>query len=190
MIIIDHHLYKNKDEVLDRRAYLSSLEQFAQLVGYTLNRFEKALALNDRGYIGLLKDKGYTAEEIDTVRRYDLTAQGYKKQDFEHSIVDYERGKFFTDNNLYFVKTDLTKVSYLADLHYLNSQGKENLLVVTGNEASPDEVNFFGEPQICKAFFAQLGGWIGGDESRSMFWGCHKDAASLREILLIYSQAE
>ncbi|MDP2361406.1 MAG: hypothetical protein Q8O14_11780 [bacterium] len=55
--IIDHHWYWQQDgSVLDRRHALSSLEQVAQLLHVSLSPWEKAIALNDRGYIWAMLD--------------------------------------------------------------------------------------------------------------------------------------
>ncbi len=109
IILIDHHLYRYNDKHLDRRNRKSSLEQFAELSWYRLNRFEKGIALNDRGYIWLLRKEGYNTKEIHEIRKYDLIAQGYNEEEFDISMKDYDKGKSIGNKNVYLVKTGLKK---------------------------------------------------------------------------------
>ena len=68
VIIIDNHQYIK--DGYDRRHPLSSLEQFADLVGYKLSRLEKGIGIADRSYVyGLLKE-GYPKQEIEEIFTY------------------------------------------------------------------------------------------------------------------------
>lgn len=65
---IDHHTLNNDKP--------SALEQVAQLIGHTLNRYEQLVAANDRGYIPAMKALSASDEEITLIRRNDRAAQG------------------------------------------------------------------------------------------------------------------
>jgi hypothetical protein len=88
LFILDHHKY----EMLDRTNPQSSLEQFAELVGYTLNRREMGIALNDRGYIPALEANGFERNEIDEIRKFDLSCQGYTDEAFAQQESEYAQG--------------------------------------------------------------------------------------------------
>ncbi|MBV1879146.1 MAG: hypothetical protein KUG79_16005 [Pseudomonadales bacterium] len=62
--IIDHHQYGD----LDRASTLSSLEQFAKLMGHTLSQKEWYVAINDRSYIPGLFKAGCSFEEMLNIR--------------------------------------------------------------------------------------------------------------------------
>jgi len=181
LFILDHHLYKFENQVIDRRNSLSSLEQFAELFGYKLNRFEMGIALNDRGYIWLLRKEGYSEEEILKIRKYDLEAQGLVQEDFDKSEIEYSTGYKIARKNTYLVITSLERVSYIADIHQLKEGHKQNLLIVNMKDK---EANFFGIPEICKSLFSKYNGWLGGDESFSMFWGIKGDLPEIYDILV------
>lgn len=183
LILIDHHIYRHGETLIDRRNNKSSLEQFAELVEYSLNRFERGIALNDRGYIWLLRKEGYTDEEIDEIRRYDLIAQGYKEGEFNISINEYKKGESIPDKNLYIVETTLAKVSYIADMHQFKSASLQDLLILHNGNNRISEVNFYGAPERCKRLFSKFSGWIGGDEAFSMFWGCKENIPDRDTIL-------
>ncbi len=185
--IIDHHIYKLGDKTLDKSNKKSSLEQFAELAGYSLNRFETGIAFNDRGYIWLLRKEGYTDDEIDEIRRYDLMAQGYKEEEFNISINEYKKGKSIPDKNLYIVETTLGKVSYIVDIHQFKFGSSYDLLIFHNGNNRISEVNFYGNPDRCKRMFSRFGGWIGGDEKFSMFWGCNRDVPHRDAVLEILS---
>lgn len=181
--IIDHHVYKLGQTLLDRRNKKSSLEQLAELIGYTLNRFEMGIALNDRGYIWLLRKEGYSQREIEEIRQYDLMAQGYTKEEFEASAYDYKKGEMIPEKNLFIVKTKLTNTSYIADIHQFKTVSTQDLLILHNGNNTITEINFYGAPERCKKLFPKFGGWLGGDESISMFWGCNKKVLDEKEIL-------
>ena len=183
LTLIDHHIYRQGETLIDRRNKKSSLEQFAELVGYSLNRFERGIALNDRGYIWLLRKEGYTDNEIDEIRKYDLLAQGYKEVEFNISINEYKNGESIPDKKLYIVETMLEKVSYIADMHQFRSASLQDLLIFHNGNNRISEVNFYGSPERCKRLFSKFNGWIGGDETFSMFWGCKENVPDRDAIL-------
>ena len=65
---IDHH-----NERADRP---SSLEQVAELFGVKLDRWQRLVAANDKGYIPEMKKMCATDEEIEAIREADRKAQG------------------------------------------------------------------------------------------------------------------
>lgn len=187
LIIIDHHKYQD----LDRSNPKSSLEQFADIVSYKFNRWEMGIALNDRGYIYALKENGYNDEEIKKIREFDLSCQGYKAEDFKILEEDYRKGYIFNDS--YIVETKNNKTSYLADLHFLENEKRNkplDLFVFTmSGEKKINEINFYGFPETAKTLYAELGGWCGGDEKKSMFWGWKAETEmAVNDFLLIISK--
>ena len=50
------------------------------------------------------------------------------------------------------------------------------VVFVTGSEKKIKEINFYGSPVRVKALQKRFGGYSGGDEKVSMFWG--KDIAT------------
>lgn len=170
VFIIDHHRYQN----IDRSNPLSSLEQFANLIGYNLNRWQMGVAINDRSYIYGLQDNGYTDKEIQELRQFDLAQQGYRPDDFSTLEADYLRGRLIVED-LYLVETGLSRNSYLADLHLLRSgktPGRLDLLVAQVSSVNKiGEINFYGTPGRAKKLYEVIGGFSGGDEKISMYWG-------------------
>ncbi|MDI6809663.1 MAG: hypothetical protein QME66_11885 [Candidatus Eisenbacteria bacterium] len=170
LYIIDHHKY----ESIDRGNPRSSLEQLAELAGYTLNRWQTGVALNDRGYIPALQQHQYSREEIRQIREFDLRAQGYIDTDFRRLEAEYELGQT-RDNQLYVVQTSQPKTSYLADVHFWKNtertQKLDLLILSTSNNAQVKKVSFTGRPAVARRLFEKLGGFCGGDECASMYWG-------------------
>jgi len=171
LYVIDHHRY----EVLDRAHPISSLEQFASLIGYQLNRWETGVALNDRGYITALEKNGYTDPEIQAIRKFDMQAQGLKDSDFAQLTSDYDRAQQSREGGTLVVTTRLRRTSYLSDLHYWKrKKGDTNLdllVISAGEETKVQEVNFYGAPDSVARLQSNLGGFSGGDPSTGMFWG-------------------
>ncbi|WP_459978438.1 hypothetical protein [Nautilia lithotrophica] len=64
---IDHH---NENSLKP-----SSIEQVAEILGHKLSRFEKAVALNDKGYIRALKNACFNDSDIQRIRKYDRKCQ-------------------------------------------------------------------------------------------------------------------
>lgn len=81
-ISIDHHN--------DKSGQLSSLEQVAAILDVELNRYQKLVAANDKGYIPAMKVLGASKEEIDEIRRKDREAQGVTEEDEQKArlVVD------------------------------------------------------------------------------------------------------
>ncbi|WP_457562982.1 CorA family divalent cation transporter [Caminibacter pacificus] len=72
---IDHH-NENSDKP-------SSLEQLAYILGHKLSRFEKAVALNDKGYIPALNCACIGKSDIQRIRKLDRKCQGVTKEEEE-----------------------------------------------------------------------------------------------------------
>lgn len=71
--IIDHHGQREDNS--------TALEQVAELLGVTLNRYQQLVAANDRGYIPAMIAMSATQEEIDIIRKNDRQAQGVGQDD-------------------------------------------------------------------------------------------------------------
>ncbi len=183
LFIIDHHKYPE----LDRSNPKSSLEQFSDLIEYKLNRWETGIALNDSGYIYALKKNSFSDEEIRKIREFDLSAQGYKTGDFEELSRDYYKGYPF-GKGFYVVETHNGKTSYLADLHFLENEKQKksvDLIVFVNNPNDQvEEINFFGSPAIARVLQKKMGGYCGGDEEKSMFWGVELSTPTSKGDLL------
>jgi len=83
--VVDHHNeYANN---------LSSIEQIANILGIKLNRFEKLIALNDKGYIPLMRKFGASEREIKHIRYLDRKFQGVTKEDEEEAIKAIKNAK-------------------------------------------------------------------------------------------------
>lgn len=170
LYVLDHHKY----DALDRSNLKSSLEQFAELVGYMLNRWEIGIALNDRGYIPALQQNGYTKPEIQQIREFDLKAQGYTQDDFKALEWDYTTG-WIHKSRLYVVVTSQHHTSYLGDIHFWNDAAREKkldlLVLKTSSENTVHDISFSGTPAFAKELFRRLGGFCGGDKDVAMYWG-------------------
>lgn len=84
--------YNSIDHHNDKSSQPSSLEQVANLLGVTLNRYQQLVAANDKGYIPAMKALEASKEEIDEIRRKDREAQGVTGEDellAEQSIKNY-----------------------------------------------------------------------------------------------------
>lgn len=161
VVVIDHHNYLSWN--LDRRNELSSLEQFAALIGHKLSRWERGVAINDRAYIYGLIDAGYDMTEIRGIRMADLEAQGATRNDFVLCVEALDRAE--VKNGITVVRVATKKFTYINDLCTLgNPNVVQDVLIL-----APDEIGFSGSPEKAEALSA-LGGWFGGGEV-SKFWG-------------------
>ena len=68
VVLIDHHNEFSKNP--------SSIEQVAKILNHKLNRFEKAVAINDTSYIDGLIKAGFNKSDIKRIRALDRKAQG------------------------------------------------------------------------------------------------------------------
>lgn len=72
-IRIDHH-----NDFIDKP---SALEQVANLLNVSLNRYQQLVVINDRAYIPGLQAAGATSDEIAQIRYNDRKAQGVTKEE-------------------------------------------------------------------------------------------------------------
>jgi len=174
VIPIDHHQYFSEDKTIDRSQSLSSLEQFAELFNYTLDQYEKLVALNDKGYIWeMAKKSNCSLEDMKSIRTDDLKAQGFNDKMLSISEDDYGRKVDFSNFTL--VTTSLDKISYIAQLHQMPKNQdvldkyrksiKENnieddlkvnnilILTLSQNKENVVEINFFGDVKLKNKFF-------------------------------------
>lgn len=169
LYILDHHRY----EGLDRTSPKSALEQFTELADYKLNRRETGVAINDRSYIPGLRQSGYSEEEIREIRAFDLAAQGYGPLDFQRLEEDYRKG--YSAGDVYVIETTSAKTAYLSDLHVFEGVKTgltPNLAILLLDEGGMvKKASFSGNPILSKALFSGLGGYSGGDEKTSTYWG-------------------
>jgi len=75
VIFIDHH-----NELFTKP---SSIEQVAALFNHRLSAFEKAVALNDKGYIYEMLRNGINLSDIKRIRKLDRKAQGVSEEEEE-----------------------------------------------------------------------------------------------------------
>ncbi len=198
---IDHHRYTIAGKPLDRSDSRSSIEQFAELVGYTLNEHELLIACNDRGsYWAMATETEGSLEQMLQVVEADLEVQGYTEEIKDKSAADYDKGVIFNASSeqcFCLVTTTQEKSSYLAHLHQqptdeelkkYREEGKSLpvkallVLALDPDKKEVRQVNFYGSA----AFLAKLdaveqsiGGrgsgyefWRGGGtDSAACFWG-------------------
>ena len=180
LYVLDHHKY----EEFDRSNPKSSLEQFAELVGYTLNRWETGIALNDRGYIPALQEQGYTKAEIQQIREFDLTAQGYAQDVYRALERDYADG-WIHKNRMYIVATKQSLSSYLGDIHFWNDAAQEKkldlLILKTNSNNLVQDISFNGTPEFAAKLFKRLGGYCGGNKYLAMYWGKQQKTETTKE---------
>lgn len=97
----------------DRSVEKSSVEQVAELLGVSLNRYQRLVAANDKGHIAAMKDMGATEAEIVAIRQEDRRCQGVSRADEDVAEKDVSRARVVKDTVL--VKTRLTHFSPIVD---------------------------------------------------------------------------
>ena len=105
---IDHH-----NELFYRP---SSLEQVADLLGYTLSDREQLIAANDKGYIPAMQAMGATKDQIAEIRQLDRLAQGVTNQEYEKALNSLSSKETF--GNLIIVRTASKIFSPITDELY------------------------------------------------------------------------
>jgi hypothetical protein len=177
VIIVDHHFYPRLK--LDRRQPISSLEQIASILGYSLNRFEMGVALNDRNYIFGLIQAGYSIEEILEIRRFDLEAQGVTSAEIDAVKDAVEKAQKI--NGITILRIDGINAGFAQDFLVLRNPNEvQDLLILGGSPIR--KVQFYGDPQKVERL-ADLGEWMGGGD-QSKFWGTnHPDVAQILQRL-------
>lgn len=177
LIIIDHHHY----HWVDRYQDVSSIEQLADYIGWTLSELDIQVAINDRSYIPGLLEYGLSKEQIDVIRLYDLMAQGHSLEQIKrhrlHAVKKVAMLKELKQPNLWIIK-DIKSVEKSFIMEYLSmntENGKVNALHI-----GPRKLFFSGEPNLVKKLlyfdYATLGyekgfhSYGGGDDRYVKFW--------------------
>src|ERR1035441_3760324 len=81
---IDHHRYAAED----RWKPASSLEQISAELGVGLDRWQRLVAANERGYLPALTRAGASPQEIQAIRTADRRAQGVTEADERQAEAD------------------------------------------------------------------------------------------------------
>lgn len=170
-VIIDHH---NQSAGMEKS---TSIEQFAELLGISLTRWQKLIAANDRGWIPELLRAGASPEEIASIRAYDRKCQGVTEE--EESAAKAISESFVSSGKLDVLIIHLIHTSPYVDQLY----GKcENLLIIT-----PQTVNFFGWGEIVEKLGREFpGSWYGGNLPETGFWGV--EMTNLEEVEYIKAE--
>ncbi len=124
---IDHH---NNLEGMP-----SALEQVADILGVQLNRLQRLIAANDKGYIPAMIALSATKEEIADIRRQDRKAQGISEEDEELAARSI-RDNMSRHGSLLVVKSYTHHFSPICDALF----PYKNLLIFTDTEWG-----FYGE---------------------------------------------
>lgn len=168
-IRIDHHNdYSGKE---------SSLQQVAALFSYPLNRYQRLVAANDRGYIPEMLRQGATPEEVARIRRADRKAQGVTAEEEEEAEKAVARKKAYGD--LTVVQACSSHFSPICDRLF----PYRRLLVHTDRECT-----FYGEgsPKLAEMYQAEIANrrcFCGGGEQG--YFGTAAGAFSPEELTRI-----
>jgi hypothetical protein len=111
--VIDHHKYSD----YDRSNKKSSIEQVADLLGVTLNRWQQLVAINDSGWITGLLEFGATPEEIKAIRAQDRLCQGVTPDDEAQAILDVENAEII-NKDIWIIRCQNGASSAINDLIY------------------------------------------------------------------------
>lgn len=159
IIVIDHHCQKAGQEKP------TSIEQVAELLGISLNRWQQLIAVNDRAHIKGLKAFGASEEEIERIRTYDRNCQGVTEEEEERSKEIC--AEFKSQGVLEILEIPFEHTSPITDRLFGRYQ---NLLII-----APKSINFFGDGKIVKTLGEKYkGSWYGGDLPEDGFWGIKK----------------
>jgi len=102
---IDHH-----DDLSDNP---SSIEQVAEILGIELGKFEQSVALNDKGYILLMKKHGLSEKVIRHIRYLDRKFQGVSAEDEKNAENAIKNYKILKGIKVYFTESE--KFSPICD---------------------------------------------------------------------------
>ena len=158
-----------------------ALEQVADIIGVTLNRYQQLVAANDKGYIPAMRALGATADEMADIRREDRIAQGVTEQDYllAKQSVEQNLSKY---DKLLVVNSMTSRFSPICDTLF----PYERLLIYTDSqwmfygEGKKELVSHFAEEINEKKMFH--GGGSNG------YIGCVDSAYSQMEIEQIVKQ--
>lgn len=162
------HHYSRIDHHNDYSYKASSLEQVAQILDVTLNRWQQLVAANDSRYIPGMNALNASAKEIAEVRKADRRAQGVTEDDerlAEESIQDLNE-----NNDLIVVYAKCRFFSPIVDRLYPYKK-----LVIYNDK----ELTYYGEgvDRIIGMFQQELElgkAYFGG--GKNGFWGISKGA--------------
>lgn len=167
--VIDHHDYPSFH--INRENKKSSLEQFADMIGYQLNRKEKGIAINDQLYIYGLFQHNYSVEEINEIRRFDLQCQGYTKEQLDQSIEDVNTKEKIAPNTFAYTSR-IQKFTYLCDLHVMQHHGVFSNILISGNTLDErGEYMFFSGAMGIIDQLKTLGGYSKKSNDEYGLWG-------------------
>jgi hypothetical protein len=133
IVPVDHHSY----EGVDRYNPLSSLEQFASLIGWQMSRVDQMIAINDRSYIPGLRHAGFTSLEIRYTQVYSAICAGLKPADIlngTRQVVEFLNQQRITSEFIVFrdIKIDMTLLK--QEIAMGSEQGFGNVLsIMRGN---------------------------------------------------------
>ncbi len=107
----------------------SVLEQVTQLLSVELNRYQKLVAANDKGYIPAMQQLSATEEEIADIRKRDRAAQGVTEQ--EEKLAELSLAQHLCKyGELYVVKSQTFRFSPICDRLF----PYQRLLIYTDSE--------------------------------------------------------
>ena len=171
---IDHHKWGGGD----RSNELSSIEQIAALLGHQLNRYERLVAENDKGWYLALFAAGATKGEAETIRLADRCAQGVTPDHEAQAVRDIATAEW--KGRKVFIRCPLGSSSALTDR--LHGRFDEALM------ASTEKWIYFGHraKQIHEFVHARGLGherdWVGG-QPKSGYAGFIAPSTELQQLL-------
>ena len=127
--------YKAIDHHNDLQNRPSSIEQVADILGISLNRYQMLVALNDKGYIPAMQEYGATEVEIELIRQKDREAQGVTKQD--ELLADISIQEAHTINGVFTIKAHTDKFSAIVDKCY----GKHSKILIYNDK----KLTYYGD---------------------------------------------
>lgn len=174
---IDHHGYAEGDRSNEQ----SSIEQVAELIGHELNRYERLVAANDKGWYPALFAAGATAGEAETIRMADRCAQGVTPDQEAQAIRDIAAAEWRGRN----VLINCPRGSSSAVMDRLYSRYNEALT------AAPDKWIYFGyrareiRELIKQAGLGHLRDWVGGSP-KSGYAGFVEPSAEAQRLITTF----
>lgn len=142
----------------------SSIEQVAELINYKLNRYQQLVAINDRGYIPMLRCFGASEEEIREIRKKDKFYQGVIEQD---EVLADRSIKEMKIDKIPFVRSYSKKFSPISDKLFLLGYQEYVIFDVDSLNYYGDKVNY-----LIRAFSDEIKkgiAYFGGDRNYGFF---------------------
>ena len=169
--VIDHHNAKAGQN------QATSIEQVAALLGIKLDRWQKLIAANDRGWIAGLKASGATKQEVEKIRKYDRSCQGVT----EEMEAEAERvcSKVVKTNRPIVIHYGYDLISPITDRLYGVA---ENILII-----GPKSTTFSGDGQIILKMASTFpNSFYGGELPKRGFWGLPYRDEKAEELIIKY----